>query len=241
MCWQSWRLYRDACVLRDRAEAWLPRWRPWCGCCPGARSPWPRELTKLHEECRTGSAEELAAHYTAHPPRGEIVLRAGPPGAAEKPGEADIDAELLAADRRTPGLESGGAGCQEAWDGPQVALCAGDGTRGLSGVRKPNGRAGAAETIAAWHLRLGGWRIVAKRQRVGAAEADLVTRKARTAAFVEVKWRASAAALDQAIDARWLRRRAAEALAPRYAGPGRRCADRRDPVAPGHLAAPDCQ
>jgi len=66
-------------------------------------------------------------------------------------------------------------------------------------------------------LRLGGWRIVAKWQRAGAAEADLVTRKARTAAFVEVKWRASAAALDQAIHSRRLRRaaRAAEALAPR--------------------------
>ena len=49
-----------------------------------------------------------------------------------------------------------------------------------------------------------------------------MTRKARTAAFVEVKWRASAAALDQAIHSRRLRRaaRAAEALVPRYAGPG---------------------
>jgi 16S rRNA (cytidine1402-2'-O)-methyltransferase len=56
-----------------------------------------RELTKLHEECRTGTAAELAAHYTAYPPRGEIVLLAGPPGAAEKPGEAEIDAELRAA------------------------------------------------------------------------------------------------------------------------------------------------
>lgn len=64
---------------------------------PGREIAVARELTKLHEECRTGSAAELAAHYTAHPPRGEIVLLAGPPGAAEKPGEADIDAELLAA------------------------------------------------------------------------------------------------------------------------------------------------
>jgi putative endonuclease len=41
-------------------------------------------------------------------------------------------------------------------------------------------------------------------------------------AFVEVKWRASAVALDTAIDARRLARvaRAAQALAPRYAGPG---------------------
>lgn len=78
------------------------------------------------------------------------------------------------------------------------------------------------ETIAAWYLWACGWRILAKRQRVGAGEVDLVARKGRTVAFVEVKWRASSAALDQAIDARRLRRvaRAAEALAPRYAGPG---------------------
>ncbi len=64
---------------------------------PGREIAVARELTKLHEECRTGTAQELAAHYTAHPPRGEIVLLAGPPGAPEKPGEADVDAELLAA------------------------------------------------------------------------------------------------------------------------------------------------
>ncbi|WP_421847750.1 YraN family protein [Novosphingobium sp.] len=78
------------------------------------------------------------------------------------------------------------------------------------------------ESLAAWYLWAGGWRILARRQRVGAGEVDLVARKGRTVAFIEVKWRASQAALDQAIDARRLRRvaRAAEALAPRFAGPG---------------------
>lgn len=38
-----------------------------------------RELTKLHEECRSGSAGELARHYEDHPPKGEIVLLIGPP------------------------------------------------------------------------------------------------------------------------------------------------------------------
>jgi 16S rRNA (cytidine1402-2'-O)-methyltransferase len=33
-----------------------------------------RELTKHFEEFRTGPASELLAHYTAHPPKGEIVL-----------------------------------------------------------------------------------------------------------------------------------------------------------------------
>ena len=33
-----------------------------------------RELTKTFEEYRRGTAAELLEHYTAHPPRGEIVL-----------------------------------------------------------------------------------------------------------------------------------------------------------------------
>ena len=78
------------------------------------------------------------------------------------------------------------------------------------------------ENLAAWYLWFGGWRILAKRQRVGAGEVDLIARKGRTVAFIEVKWRATGAALDQAIDARRLKRvaRAAEVLAARYAGPG---------------------
>ena len=55
-----------------------------------------RELTKLHEECRTGTAAALAEHYAAHPPKGEIVLLIGPPAAAEAP-VADPDALLRAA------------------------------------------------------------------------------------------------------------------------------------------------
>ena len=55
-----------------------------------------RELTKLHEECRTGTATALAAHYAAHPPKGEIVLLVGPPAEAEAPVQ-DTDALLRAA------------------------------------------------------------------------------------------------------------------------------------------------
>lgn len=54
-----------------------------------------RELTKLHEECRSGTACELAEHYAAHPPRGEIVLLVGPP--VEEAREVDTDALLSAA------------------------------------------------------------------------------------------------------------------------------------------------
>lgn len=57
---------------------------------PGREVAIARELTKLHEECRTGTAAELIAHYTAHPPRGEIVLLVGPPGEqAARPLDAD--------------------------------------------------------------------------------------------------------------------------------------------------------
>jgi 16S rRNA (cytidine1402-2'-O)-methyltransferase len=44
---------------------------------PGRPAAVCRELTKLHEEVRRGPAAELAAHYAAHPPRGEIVLVVG--------------------------------------------------------------------------------------------------------------------------------------------------------------------
>jgi 16S rRNA (cytidine1402-2'-O)-methyltransferase len=50
----------------------------------------------LHEECRTGTAEVLAAHYAAHPPKGEIVLLIGPPSDSEAP-VLDTDALLRAA------------------------------------------------------------------------------------------------------------------------------------------------
>jgi 16S rRNA (cytidine1402-2'-O)-methyltransferase len=33
-----------------------------------------REISKLHEEVRRGTLHELAEHYAAHPPKGEIVL-----------------------------------------------------------------------------------------------------------------------------------------------------------------------
>jgi 16S rRNA (cytidine1402-2'-O)-methyltransferase len=33
-----------------------------------------RELTKIHEECLSGTAQELLSHFHEHPPKGEIVL-----------------------------------------------------------------------------------------------------------------------------------------------------------------------
>jgi 16S rRNA (cytidine1402-2'-O)-methyltransferase len=67
-----------------------------------------RELTKLHEECRTGSAADLIAHYAAHPPRGEIVVLAGPPGEAAKV-DWDIDALLRAELTKAKASQAAGA------------------------------------------------------------------------------------------------------------------------------------
>jgi putative endonuclease len=79
-----------------------------------------------------------------------------------------------------------------------------------------------SETLAAWYLRLKGWRILASRVKTPRGEVDLVARRGRTVLFVEVKWRRSAAELDRAIDHYRLRRvaAAAEAIAARYVRAG---------------------
>lgn len=72
--------HRLADTLSDLADALGPR--------PAAVA---RELTKRFEEVRRGTLAELAAHYAATPPRGEITLVVGPPEA----GVADdLDTQL---------------------------------------------------------------------------------------------------------------------------------------------------
>ena len=79
-------------------------------------------------------------------------------------------------------------------------------------------RGRSAEVIAALYLGLKGWRILARRARVPGGEVDIVARRGRTLAFVEVKARASHDAAAIALDDWRLRRvaAAAERLAPRY-------------------------
>ena len=56
-----------------------------------------RELTKLFEEVRRGSLDDLAAHYrAAGPPKGEVVVVIAPPGETQI-AEDDVDAMLRAA------------------------------------------------------------------------------------------------------------------------------------------------
>lgn len=86
--------------------------------------------------------------------------------------------------------------------------------------REAQGRRG--EWLAAWYLRLKGWRILARRFKTARGEIDLIARRGRVVAFIEVKWRSSAEERDLAIDAWRLRRvvAAAEAVAHRFARPG---------------------
>ena len=56
-----------------------------------------REISKLHEECVTGTLSELAERYTDAPPKGEIVIVVGPPAAGDAPTESDLDSALAEA------------------------------------------------------------------------------------------------------------------------------------------------
>ena len=87
-------------------------------------------------------------------------------------------------------------------------------------VAERRGRRG--ETRAALWLALHGWRMLGKRVKTPRGEIDLIARRGKMIAFVEVKWRSSAAELDLAIDEYRLRRvaAAAEVAAHRYARPG---------------------
>lgn len=71
-------------------------------------------------------------------------------------------------------------------------------------------------------MRLRGWRIVAQRARVPGGEVDLIARRGKTLAFVEVKQRSTEDAAAWALDEYRLRRVAvaAERLAPRYVRAG---------------------
>ena len=83
-------------------------------------------------------------------------------------------------------------------------------------------RGRGAETLACWWLRLRGWRVLTRRARVPGGEVDIIARRGRILAFVEVKARATEEAAAMSLDAWRLRRVvvAAERLAPRYLKPG---------------------
>ncbi len=64
--------------------------------------------------------------------------------------------------------------------------------RGSASHRRQAWRHGLwAETVAAWMLRLKGYRILARRFRSGQGEVDIVARRGAVICFVEVKARSS--------------------------------------------------
>lgn len=61
-----------------------------------------REISKMFEEAVSGTLADLATRYANAPPKGEIVIVVGPPGAAAAPAASEIDAALAAALARLP-------------------------------------------------------------------------------------------------------------------------------------------
>jgi 16S rRNA (cytidine1402-2'-O)-methyltransferase len=56
-----------------------------------------REITKLHEECVTGTLAELSERYAEAAPKGEIVIVVGPPGEKDEASDDELDAALRTA------------------------------------------------------------------------------------------------------------------------------------------------
>lgn len=51
-----------------------------------------REITKIYEECKTGAADQIIAHFEKNPPKGEIVFMVAPPSDNDN---NDVDVEKL--------------------------------------------------------------------------------------------------------------------------------------------------
>jgi putative endonuclease len=81
----------------------------------------------------------------------------------------------------------------------------------LASRRQAFRRGHTAELLCVWHLRLRGYRILARRFRVPSGEIDLIARRGRVLAAIEVKARPSLAIASESISARQ-RRRVARAL-----------------------------
>jgi putative endonuclease len=77
--------------------------------------------------------------------------------------------------------------------------------------RKSEEAGRTAELIALWYLRVKGWRLIAYRYKSPVGEVDLVMRRGKVTAFIEVKARSSLDGAVEAVSPRQARRIAAAA------------------------------
>lgn len=73
------------------------------------------------------------------------------------------------------------------------------GNTGTEQRRRAHARGLSAETWAAWYLRLTGWRILKRRYKTRLGEIDLIAKKRKTVAFIEVKARKTRDAAVEAV------------------------------------------
>ena len=88
------------------------------------------------------------------------------------------------------------------------------GGRGAHARRRAQRRGRVAEWLCLWHLRLRGWQILARDWRCPAGEIDILARRGKVLAVIEVKSRGELATAATALAPRQRRRiaRAAEAF-----------------------------
>ena len=80
--------------------------------------------------------------------------------------------------------------------------------------RRRRGRFGRfAESICVWHLRARGFRVLARRYRTPMGEIDIIARRGRLVAFIEVKARRTRELAGESLSARQRRRIARAAAA----------------------------
>ena len=141
-----------------------------------------RELTKLFEEVRRGRLAELAAHYAAAGRRrARSSSSSAPPHGAADAG-ADAGSSTRCSAPRSPAHEPARCrrrasppppGCQRRDVYARALALAAEPGQGMTGTRRAAApprwrvrRGHRAETLCLWHLRLRGYRILARGYRV---------------------------------------------------------------------------
>ena len=200
------------CFSKSRA-AWRRR-SPICAAVLGPReAAIARELTKhLRDPCgaarSTSSPRRFAARGAAA--SGEIVLLVAPPGGRRRRSRRPLSTTRSRASAGSQFSVKDAASVVVRRDRPAAppGLCAGaaisGGAKGAMSRARRTARAFGlrAEALAAFWLRLKGFRVLARNYSAPSGEIDLIARRGGLMVFVEVKARPSFEAAQVAIDAR---------------------------------------